>query len=152
MEEEARGGGWLDGLVWGDGEGLGAEGEGEGASEAREGARRGREEETYHGQGLNAQHKGVGREIARVGEGVFLPQLGEERLGRGNGGVVEDKVALEEEVEEAAWVLVSKIYSKTERRVLKKGLSEKGKTHTTRTKQWLTGLPSSMPDYTTLPK
>jgi hypothetical protein len=46
----------------------------------------------YHGEGLDAEHKGVRGQVARVGEGVFLPQLGEEVLGGGDGGVVADEV------------------------------------------------------------
>jgi hypothetical protein len=49
--------------------------------------------EAYDGQGLDAEHEGVRGQVARVGEGVFLPELGEEGLGGGDGGVVEDEVA-----------------------------------------------------------
>lgn len=55
---------------------------------------KGRErEENYHCQGLDAQHKGVRGQVARVREGVFLPELGKEGLRGGEGGVVEDVVA-----------------------------------------------------------
>jgi hypothetical protein len=47
----------------------------------------------YHGQGLDAEHEGVRGHVARVGEGIFLPELGKEGLGGGDVGVVEDKIA-----------------------------------------------------------
>lgn len=71
--------------------------------ERRDGITKGREC-THDSKPLDAQHERVRGHVPRVGEGVFLPQLGKERLGSGQGGVVEDVVALEEEVEEAAWV------------------------------------------------
>lgn len=49
-------------------------------------------EGTYDGQGLDAEHKGVRSQVARVGERIFLPQLGKEGLRGGEGGVVEDEV------------------------------------------------------------
>jgi hypothetical protein len=48
---------------------------------------------TYNGQGLDAEHERVRGQVARVGEGVFLPELGKEGLGRGNGGMAQDEVA-----------------------------------------------------------
>ena len=46
-----------------------------------------------HGHGLDAEDQGVRGEVARVGEGVLFPELGEEGLGGWDGGVVEDEVA-----------------------------------------------------------
>lgn len=53
-----------------------------------------------HGRhGLHAQHEGVGEHVSGVRQRVLLPQLAEKVLHGGHAGVVEDKVALEEEVD-----------------------------------------------------
>lgn len=46
-----------------------------------------------NGQSLNAEHEWIGGHVPRVGQRVLLPQLGEDVLLAGDGGVVEDIVA-----------------------------------------------------------
>lgn len=48
---------------------------------------------THHGDGLDAEHKGVRRKVPRVGQGVLLPQLGEEILRAGEDGMVVQEVS-----------------------------------------------------------
>ena len=48
---------------------------------------------TYHSQRLDAEHEWVRDHVARVGKGVFLPELGEEGLGGGNRLVALDPVS-----------------------------------------------------------
>lgn len=54
------------------------------------------------GDVLHDHVKGVGGEVSRVREGVFLPELREEVLRAGEGGPVQGVVALEDEVDGAA--------------------------------------------------
>lgn len=58
-----------------------------------EGGQEGERTPGENGQGLNAKHEGVGGHVPRVGQRVLLPQLGEDVLLTGEGGVVEDVVS-----------------------------------------------------------
>jgi hypothetical protein len=58
---------------------------------------------TYHSIRLHAQHQGVRGHVARVGQGVLLPQLAEHVGGAGHVGVGEHEVSLEEDVDRARW-------------------------------------------------
>jgi len=51
--------------------------------------------EAYHGDDLNAKVKAVRGQIARVGQGVFLPQLAEEALSRCKAVMIEDEMGYE---------------------------------------------------------
>lgn len=66
-----------------------------------------RGENTYHGDALDAQHERVRRQVPRIRQGVLFPELGEQVLRRGDGGVVEDKVAFKKAVQRATWVFES---------------------------------------------
>lgn len=58
--------------------------------------------ETYSSDRLHAQHKGVLGQVARVAQGVLLPQLAEQVVGAAHATEVVGKVALEERVDAAA--------------------------------------------------
>lgn len=49
---------------------------------------------TNHCDGLDADHERVRRQVPRVGQGIFLPQLGKEVLRAGEARVVVDEVSL----------------------------------------------------------
>lgn len=49
--------------------------------------------EAYGGDGLHAENEGVRGQVARVGEGVLLPELSKEILFRAHQGVVDGEVA-----------------------------------------------------------
>jgi hypothetical protein len=55
----------------------------------------------YHSARFHAEDEGIGDHIPRVGQGVLLPQLAEEVGPAGHAAVVEDEVALEENVDGA---------------------------------------------------
>lgn len=50
------------------------------------------EEGTNNGDGFDTDGEDVGGEIAGVGESIFLPELGKERVFAGDGCAVEDVV------------------------------------------------------------
>ena len=58
--------------------------------------------ETYSSNTFHTQNEGVGCEIARVGHGVFLPQLAKEVLPASHVRVVDGEIAFEEEMDRAA--------------------------------------------------
>lgn len=58
-----------------------------------EGSKEGERAPGEDGQRLDAEHEGVGGHVPRVGQRVLLPQLGEDVLPAGEGGVVEDEVS-----------------------------------------------------------
>lgn len=86
-----------------DGDQVGGD-EGEGSPEGlRALVVRGRRVElTYSRDGLHAQDKGVLGQVARVAEGVLLPQLAKQILHAAHALEVVGKVALEEQVDAAA--------------------------------------------------
>ena len=57
---------------------------------------------TYGSDRLHAQHKGVLGQVARVAQGVLLPQLAKQVVGAAHVAEVVGKVALEEGVDGAA--------------------------------------------------
>lgn len=62
-----------------------------------------REEETYHSARLHAQHQRIRTQVARVGQRVLLPQLGQDVPRASYVVVVQHKVALEEDVDAPRW-------------------------------------------------
>jgi hypothetical protein len=58
---------------------------------------------TYHSARLHAQHQRIGGQVARVGQSVLLPELGQEGLRAGEAVVVQHEVALEDDVDGARW-------------------------------------------------
>ena len=77
----------LDGMAGG---GVGGDEDGEGEGEGPEDG---------DGEELDDEEEGVGDHIARIGEGVFFPELGEEIGVAGDAGMVKEEVALEEDVD-----------------------------------------------------
>jgi len=73
-------------------------------------------ESTYSSHTLHAKDECVLRQVSRVGHGVLLPQLAEQRVQGREVGLVEGIVALEEEVDGSACSVVSPVclYSNTE--------------------------------------
>lgn len=56
-------------------------------------------EETYHSASLHAQHQRIRTQVARVGQRVLLPQLGQDVPRASYVIVVQHKVALEEDMD-----------------------------------------------------
>ena len=74
-------------------DGLGDVAEAGVALDNGEGGQEGERSPGENSQGLDAKHEGVGGHVPRVGQRIFLPQLGEDVLLAGEGGVVQDVVS-----------------------------------------------------------